>query len=217
MSLISLLTLQEIDAKFKDVNVVNHMQEFFGKGVPRYYKKGTYITLWSNEILIITSGEVTMLPDTEEACALGSTFDYMPIGFIERYNGALSLLYRVEKDTEVMSLSYQEFDEVIRTSPFGVRYLSKLMAYITSSLIYINCERGSGTSYHTIRGLLYRYQYKYEGNVSNAESLAEFILQRSGLSRSYVFKILSGLKNGGYITLKNGRMLAINKAIPKKF
>ncbi|MGR7850519.1 helix-turn-helix domain-containing protein [Klebsiella aerogenes] len=88
---------------------------------------------------------------------------------------------------------------------------------MSSRLIHIYYERNNDSGYATIRQMLHRYLYKNEEGTVNNEGIASFILKRTRLSRSYVFQILSGLKSGGYITVKNGKLIAINREIPKRF
>ncbi|MCT4706579.1 helix-turn-helix domain-containing protein [Enterobacteriaceae bacterium H11S18] len=213
----NIATLKKIDSYFIDSCQLNDLLSFMDKGVCISYKAGTSITLSSNEILICVSGEILISPNIEGGCALGHAFEYMPIGLIERYNSAVPLRYDVQKEARVISLSYEDFDEAIHASSIGSLYLNKVMAYMISALVYINHERNAGERYYTIRSLLYRYQYLYAGEVKSAESVSAFILKRTGLSRSYVFQILSGLRDGGYITINKGKMLSINKTIPVKY
>ncbi len=37
------------------------------------------------------------------------------------------------------------------------------------------------------------------------------------MSRSYLFKILADLKNGGFIDTENGKLVAILKELPEKY
>ncbi|WP_227665812.1 helix-turn-helix domain-containing protein [Klebsiella variicola] len=47
--------------------------------------------------------------------------------------------------------------------------------------------------------------------------MANFILRRTKMSRSYLFQVLSDLKNGGYITMKNGELFDIVNELPEKY
>ncbi|EOY3994542.1 helix-turn-helix domain-containing protein, partial [Klebsiella aerogenes] len=49
------------------------------------------------------------------------------------------------------------------------------------------------------------------------ESLSAFIIKRTNLSRSYVYQVLAALKEGGYITVKKGQLISIDRKIPDKF
>ncbi|MGP6797105.1 helix-turn-helix domain-containing protein, partial [Klebsiella pneumoniae] len=49
------------------------------------------------------------------------------------------------------------------------------------------------------------------------ESLSAFIIKRTNLSRSYVYQVLAALREGGYITVKKGKLISIDRHIPEKF
>lgn len=48
-------------------------------------------------------------------------------------------------------------------------------------------------------------------------SMADFIITRSRLARSGVMKIISELRAGGYIEVKNGKLIRIVKKLPKNY
>lgn len=65
--------------------------------------------------------------------------------------------------------------------------------------------------------MLSRYLYRARNHTNESEGIAEFIIRRTNLSRTHVFRILAGLKEGGYITVKRGRLTSINKNLPKEY
>ncbi|WP_227505052.1 helix-turn-helix domain-containing protein [Klebsiella aerogenes] len=56
-----------------------------------------------------------------------------------------------------------------------------------------------------------------DAGVLHDRSLASFILKRTKMSRSYLFKILAELKEGGYIKMENGELIDIAHELPEKF
>lgn len=91
------------------------------------------------------------------------------------------------------------------------------MSIIAVRLVHAYNERVNDSGYATIREMLHRYLFKVEeGTVTNV-GVASFILKRTRLSRSYVFQILSALKQGGYITIHNGRLISIDRDIPERY
>lgn len=65
--------------------------------------------------------------------------------------------------------------------------------------------------------MIYRYLKQKNEGVLHDPSLANFILRRTKMSRSYLFQVLSDLKNGGYITMKNGELVDIVNELPEKY
>ena len=55
--------------------------------------------------------------------------------------------------------------------------------------------------------MLSRYLYRGEIDGGQHESLSAFIIKRTNLSRSYVYQVLAALREGGYITVKKGKLI----------
>lgn len=181
-----------------------------------YFTKGTVIQPRKDEILIVISGQMTVSDSSHGGLALGHTFPYMPVGLMERYY-QLPLYYLAEDQTSAIQLIGDEFDKIFFHHSEHAEILSRIMAYMSSTLIHIYYERNNDSGYATIREMLQRYLYKAEEGSLNNEGIAAFILKRTRLSRSYVFQILAGLKAGEYITVRNGKLISINRDIPERF
>lgn len=65
--------------------------------------------------------------------------------------------------------------------------------------------------------MICRYQRQCEEGGLHDRSLAGFILKKTKVSRSYLFKIPSDLKEGGYIEIQNGKLTAILKELPEEY
>ncbi len=92
-----------------------------------------------------------------------------------------------------------------------------MMAITLAFLLDAHDERAIGTRYFVIRSMIYRYLKQKNEGVLHDPSLANFILRRTKMSRSYLFQVLSDLKNGGYITMKNGELVDIVNELPEKY
>ncbi|MCU6317036.1 helix-turn-helix domain-containing protein [Klebsiella aerogenes] len=181
-----------------------------------YFTKGTVLQTRKDEILIIISGQMTVSDSSYGGLALGHTFPYMPVGLMERYY-QIPLYYQAEEQTAAIQLVGDEFDNVFFHHPEHAESLTRIMAYMSSILIQIYYERNHVSGYATIREMLHRYLYKAKEGSLNNEGIATFILKRTRLSRSYVFQILAALKAGEYITVRNGKLISINRDIPERF
>ncbi|MGV0243248.1 helix-turn-helix domain-containing protein (plasmid) [Klebsiella aerogenes] len=169
-----------------------------------------------DEILCLTKGQMTVSVNQSLELLIGHTFPYVPIGLLERYY-SLEIFYQAEVDTSFIQLTWDEFDKFFFSTPQHSEMLCKIMSFMSARLIHVYYERNNDSGYATIRQMLHRYVYKKEEGTVNNEGIASFILKRTRLSRSYVFQILSALKSGGYITIKNGKLITINREIPKRF
>ncbi|WP_202301755.1 helix-turn-helix domain-containing protein [Dryocola clanedunensis] len=92
-----------------------------------------------------------------------------------------------------------------------------MLSFSTAYMLDIINERTGTQGYDIVRSLIYRYNAVAHETSINKHSLSSYIIKRSKLSRSYVFKILSELKIGGYISMLNGALLSIDVDLPMKF
>ncbi len=191
-------------------------EEILGVGRELTIPAGMIIKPKETEVLILIAGQMTGSINQNQELIIGHTFLYMPIGLMERYYN-LAIYYQAEVDTTLIQLTTAEFDKIFFNSAQYAEKLAQILAFMSSRLIHIYYERNNDSGYATIRQMLYRYIYKNEEGTVNNEGIASFILKRTRLSRSYVFQILSALKSGGYITIKNGKLITINREVPKKF
>lgn len=180
------------------------------------FERGVTLQPRNGEVLVVTRGQMTISSRAEDGLAIGHTFPYMPVGLVERYY-RLPLYYRADNRTTVVQLTEVETDAVFLSTPERAALFSRIMTYMSTSLVHVYYERNNDSGYATIRDMLQRYLHKAEENTLNNEGIAAFILKRTRLSRSYVFQILAGLKEGGYITVKQGRLISINADIPERY
>lgn len=186
------------------------------KGREMILPAGVILRPKENEILMLISGQMTVSNSSSDGLMVGQTFNFMPIGLVERHY-KLPLYYQAENEVTIIQLTTEEFDEIFYQVPKNAELLSQILTFMSSLLIHIYYERNNDSGYATVRQMLHRYMYRMEEGTKFNEGIASFILKRTRLSRSYVFQILSALKSGGYITIKNARLVAINREIPKRF
>lgn len=95
------------------------------------------------------------------------------------------------------------------------KHVSYLLMFYSSRL-YEHQRKNSGLpTYKLITNLLYALNNE-DFETRAMTTAAEYIQDRTFLSRSGIMKILSELKAGGYIVLKRGLLIKINK-LPEKF
>lgn len=182
-----------------------------------HFERGITLQPRPDEILMIMEGSMLVSDKEEDGLALGHTHRYMPVGLMERYYPSMKLYYRTESKVTAVQLTLEEFDTLFLRQTTYLDAFARIMSYLSARLTYVYFERNNDSGYATIREMLYRYQFKAEENTLHGEGIAAFILRRTRLSRSYVFQILAGLKAGGYITVRNGRLVSINRDIPERY
>ncbi|MDA4741452.1 helix-turn-helix domain-containing protein, partial [Enterobacter hormaechei] len=187
--------------------------------------KGEALTVAANKkftvepgyIYFCTEGSLTILmPD--DGLNIGNTIEYMPIGLMERYCPLAKYEYRSSAKVKLVRIAWADFDQLF----FGggcerMQALATILTYMSIFTIDLHNERRQVTSYQTIKPMLYRYLYRQETHTGENEGLALFIIKRTNLSRTHVFRVLADLKAGGYITMKRGKLVSIDRPLPEAY
>ncbi|MNM98243.1 putative DNA-binding transcriptional regulator [compost metagenome] len=121
--------------------------------------------------------------------------------------------YRIESDAVIAILPTERIFEcnTIDRTKHAMVFLSLINA-IVERLATIYETRHGGNGYHVVKELIELYHH--ETHVT--QGLANYILKRTYLSNSYVFKILATLKKNKYIEMDNARLIKIIKPLPDK-
>lgn len=93
--------------------------------------------------------------------------------------------------------------------------IAKVVAYFVKIAIIRDQQLVGVTSYHIIRHQLISLM-AYPESLRIKINIKDFIRERSRLSRSNILRILGELQNGGYITIKRGKLIDI-KYLPLDF
>lgn len=197
-----------------DFSALDHLLSQTGRKLS--FDPGVTLQPREGEILVMIEGSLTVSDGTENSLVIGYAYPYMPVGIVERYYH-LPLYYRAESRVAMVQLTEEEADIVFLSTPERAALFSRIMAYMSATLVHIYYERNNSSGYATIRDMLWRYLSNVEKAPSNNEGIAMFILKRTRLSRSYVFQVLAMLKTGGYITMQRGKLISINRDVPKRY
>lgn len=196
------------------------------KEINNIYKKaiqsGTIITIVKDEILPISkerciyfliSGSIEMRRNDIIQNIISRPF---PIGVLERYKGGDFYSYIVRDSGDFLVLNWHSWDNLIKVNDLNDDVFI-LLSYCFSLLRSFYFSVSFGDAYSSIRELIYMYNAKRDIILKGNESLLKYITSRVLISRSQVLKILSELKKGGYITVKRGSLISINKNLPDNF
>lgn len=153
----------------------------------------------------------------ESELTIGNVIELMPIGLMERYCPQLNFEYKCMTPVEMIKISWQDFDGIFFQNAEYMQVLSKILIFMTIFSLELHSERKQLTSYQTIKPMLYRYLYRSKTFPNESEGLANFIIRRTKLSRTHVFRVLADLKEGGYISVKSGKLISINKVLPEDY
>lgn len=149
---------------------------------------------------------------------IGTTIEHMPIGLLESLCPAVAFNYDALTKSTILKISISGFERIFFNSATEfTKELTTILSYMVISALDVHVERRAESSYHTVKSMLQRYLYRKTLNDEENEGIASFIIRRTNLSRSYVFRVLSELKEGEYITVKKGKLISIDKKLPNDF
>jgi CRP-like cAMP-binding protein len=165
----------------------------------------------------LRQGQVTLAVDDEQNL-LGIVIENMPLGLLEHYCPSARFFYRCQENCRFSKIAASDFERIFyHSSPQYTKELTTILVYMGIFVLDVSNERGNLSGFQTIKSMLFRYLYRREIDTGKRESLSAFIIKRTNLSRSYVYQVLAALKEGGYITVKKGQLISIDRKIPEKF
>ncbi|MCT4706849.1 helix-turn-helix domain-containing protein [Enterobacteriaceae bacterium H16N7] len=212
-----------MEANFE--NIHHYYQTLdLGRYVADVVKMGEEITLAATDTLCVTPGFIYLVLEGSVAIShaqseltIGNTIEYMPIGLMEQYCPLVKFDYKCMTPVDAVKISHQQFDGLFYQDPDYMKVLSKILVFMTIFSLDLHSERKQLTSYQTIKPMLYRYLYRAKTFQNEKQGLADFIIRRTKLSRTHVFRVLADLKEGGYITMEKGKLVSIDKVLPEDY
>lgn len=211
------MNFQDIHTYYQQLNIGQFFPHMLCKGEALSVAANKKFTVELGYIYFCTEGSLTILmPD--DGLNIGNTIEYMPIGLMERYCPLAKYEYRSSAKVKLVRIAWADFDQLF----FGggcerMQALATILTYMSIFTIDLHNERRQVTSYQTIKPMLYRYLYRQETHTGENEGLALFIIKRTNLSRTHVFRVLADLKAGGYITMKRGKLVSIDRPLPEAY
>jgi len=207
----------ELHSYYMSLRIDSHITDLNSKGELFGYPKDHRLMVEKGFIYFIVDGSVAIAGKDNELIA-GNTIEYMPIGLMERYCPLVAFDYIAMTPISVIKISWENFDAIFFNSdPQRLTELTTILVYMTIFSLDLHYERKQLTSYQTIKPMLSRYLYRSQTHKNEREGIAAFIMRRTNLSRTHVFRVLADLKEGGYITVEKGKLVSINKSLPEEY
>ena len=176
--------------------------------------KGQSLLVSKEEVIyFLISGTVEMTRENVIQNIISRPF---PIGVLERYKAGNFYSYKVRSSGVFLVVKWRSWDRLIKENSLN-EDVFVILSYCFSLLSSYYFSVSFGDAYNSIRELIYMYDVKRDAILKGNESLLKYIISRVSISRSQVMKILSELKKGGYITIRNGYLTSINKKLPDDF
>ncbi|CNI21543.1 Uncharacterised protein [Yersinia aldovae] len=182
-----------------------------------HIKKNQLIPIRTNKIILPSNGRLEIWVSGK---TLGYIGCYFPLGLFENNHPdnklCASIRYRAMADLLVLEVSTGRWWEELSKYPELLRGLSELQSRLILMLLGAYCDMTQSSQYKIIRKLIYRYEFLIsEGLLSNKQSINEFISSRRHGGKSYIFKVLKELSQGGFIIYGRGCKFKIKKELPE--
>lgn len=173
-------------------------------------KRRECVPLTKNTVYFILDGQLAVtLEDGNKI--LDYAFRYMPIGLIESIFPEVSLGYRAVTQVNLLQVPIAILDKIYTDEDIKlIRTLLTLKSTMLNALLTIYRERCMGGGYQTIKSLI----VQYNNEPRQLEGVGSYIQKRTHLSKGYIFSILAKLKDNGYISIEDGRLIKILSPLP---
>ena len=194
-------------------NIIEHVSPFAtrfnaNKGEVLRYYSGNKRTCY-----LLHNGSVT-LNRRGDGMVLNSEHDTFVLGVSNQFSQSENLYLRVNENAEMSRLSLERFNLLVESCGLW-ESLCKLLIY-TASRVYEHCTLISQmSSYEIIRFQLQELMNESE-RIRTSITAANYIQNRTYLSRSGIMRIIAELREAGYIELNRGILIAINH-LPLKY
>ena len=125
-------------------------------------------------------------------------------GIAELFSPNALNYFKAETDCIIKTITAEDVMTVLdKNSAWPA--MTILLSHYIKHLAYRDLMMVGNTTYGLIRNCIYEY-HELPHELQNTQSLSTYIESKTALSRSRVMKILLGLKTGGYIEIKRGRL-----------
>lgn len=183
-----------------------------GQAIQRRYSKGESLNLGKEVVGFVLEGLVGVYYKANGKF-IEHAFYGMPVMEHNQITAAHPFFYRAEREAVIAILPVENIlkGSADGHSGYGMFFVS-LLHSIFEKLAIVYEVRHGGNGYQVIKELIELYHH--EPHVT--QGLAGYILKRTELSNSYVFRILAALKKEQYIKMENARLTEILKPLPDK-
>lgn len=166
-----------------------------------------------NMCYIIRSGSIKVGRDVDDFIVSS-----MPVpniaGITNLLPGNMGLYLETQSEAEIATITTLKAQQLIGDTN-SWELLVQHIAKVSANLFKNNIIMSAPTTYEVLRFQLMTL-IREPDSVRKSTSAAKYILERTRLSRSTVMKMLAQLKQGGYIELEDGILIALQH-LPAKY
>ena len=138
----------------------------------------------------------------DEQNLVGIVIAHMPLGLLEHYCPSVALYYQCLGECQLAKITASDFERIFfHSSPGYMQELTTIPAYMGIFALDAHYERGSQTSFQTIKSMLSRYLYRGEIDGVSMRACRHLLLNEP-ISRAAMCTGAGRAARGGYITVK---------------
>lgn len=202
------------------IKPVSHIQHILDRIAPYgenlQVSRGEILRYQANNVrycYLLSSGSIT-LNRRGDGMVLGSQQPPFILGVSNQLSGCENLYIRAMEPTQLFRLPLERFNLLVNKFDLWESFCHLLI--YTASHVYERCTVAAKmSSYDIIKFQLQQLMLEPERTRSRMTA-ANFITDRTFLSRSGVMRILSHLRDAGYITLQRGILIDIHH-LPERY
>ncbi|MEL2239754.1 helix-turn-helix domain-containing protein [Leclercia adecarboxylata] len=208
---------EKIHEHYRTLDLNKHQEDVIACAKTFSFNANEPLIIEPGSIYYVSEGVLSIAMD-EDPRIIGTTIEFMPVGLLEWMCPVISFNYMTLTAVTILQISVDDFERIFYdTSKSYMKELTTILSYMLIVALDVHVERRTDSGYHTIKAMLRRYLYRRSVNTKENEGIANFIIRRTNLSRSYVFRVLAELKEGQYITVKKGKLISIDRTLPHDF
>jgi DNA-binding MarR family transcriptional regulator len=167
----------------------------------------------NGEVYFIKQGNVLIYQENPYV-VIGELWNSFPIGIFERNFPSKKIKYELNNANRLYKISSDAFNCEVKRLNLEHAIIDILSFYLNMSLIRIG-EACVSSSYELVRTLIIRRAIINNHNGGTGkDALLQYLQKRTLVSKSTLSKTISELKNAGYITIKNGVLISLDKKLP---
>ncbi len=167
-------------------------------------------------LYFLLQGQMT-LAFGDEQNLVGIVIAHMPLGLLEHYCPSVALYYQCLGECQLAKITASDFERIFfHSSPGYMQELTTILAYMGIFALDAHYERGSQTSFQTIKSMLSRYLYRGEIDGVSMRACRHLLLNepisRAAMCTRCWPRCARGIYHG-----EKGKLISIDRHIPEKF
>ncbi|CBA33431.1 helix-turn-helix domain-containing protein [Cronobacter turicensis] len=214
LSLVRAISMETYPLPERPEEAISHLiNALKNSGELRHFASGAHIPVQPDNIFVIEQGALSMHRVMDSLTMIESTRPQL-LGITYNNQFTRHFTIKAESACEARMVARSEFEAIIEARQLW-RELLLVVSWYYDVLYWKSYHFMGRQSYTLIRNCLIELEAKKEPERDEINA-CDFIRGKTNLSQSYILKVFSDLRKGGYIDISRGRLKSINK-LPERY